>query len=238
MLEVNILNADAVQQALRNLADNQMPYAMQVAINNTAFAVRKYEAERLPQVFDNPTPLVKGAMRVKKATKQDLTAIVHADERRDYLLSVHELGMAKRPLHTLEKVLKKMGLLPSGVRAIPSRPLLEKYSDKYGNISRAKVRSLSRAIEGMQGKKSVAVSTKRRYFVIPWGEHNRLASGLWESVRTSMKKPATVMPMLIFVSKTQYKEQLKFAETAQAKALELLPEEAIKAVQRAIETAS
>ena len=79
MITLDIRGLPEIERMLRNLADKQMPFALSSALNSTAFAVQKFEKQRIPTVFDRPTPLIQGAFRVEKATKQELTAKVYVD---------------------------------------------------------------------------------------------------------------------------------------------------------------
>lgn len=119
---------------LSRLASDQIPYATMAAVNNVAFAVRSQQSQRLPQVFDRPTPLIKGAVRVVKATKESLTAKVEVDPRRTVALQAHEMG-GRRNVQKLEAALRNRGLLPMGSAVVP----VDVDLDVYGNPRRAAV---------------------------------------------------------------------------------------------------
>jgi len=67
VINIDIRGLPEVQRMLRNLAEEQMPYAISSALNSTAFAIQRFEKQRMPTVFDRPTPLIQGAFRVEKA---------------------------------------------------------------------------------------------------------------------------------------------------------------------------
>jgi hypothetical protein len=228
MIAIDVRGLDAVQRQLRNLASEQMPYALMVAINNTAFATQKASRARLEQAFDRPTRLIQGATRVEKATKQTLTAIVQIDPKRAVILQTHEQG-GRRGNQALERFLVSQGWLPNGWRAIPSK---EMPKDSYGNPRRAEVNKIMMELgAGISGVKG----SNRRTFVIRPGQRSHLAAGIYR-VR-SRSKGAALMPLYLFASVAQYRAILNWEETVTVEATRLLPDEAAKAVRRAMETA-
>lgn len=228
MISVDLRALDGVQHQLRNLAETQIPYALVLTLNNTAFAVQKASKARLETAFDRPTPLIKGATRVIKATKQTLTATVLIDPKRAAILRTHEVG-GVRGHQALERFLAGKGWLPSGWRAIPAN---EMPRDSYGNPKRAEVNKiiaeLSAGISGIPG-------SSRRTFVIRPGARSHLASGVYRA--RSRSKGRALMPLYLFTPIAQYRAMLNWEGTAEAEARRLLPDEAAKAIRRAMETA-
>jgi hypothetical protein len=237
MIQLDIRGMAEVQAALRNLAEEQMPFAMATAINSTAFAVQKFEKERIASVFDRPTPLIQNAFRVEKATKQSLTSKVYIDPKRS-ALSPHERS-GSRGLKGFERVLRDKGWLPSGYRAVPSRSMA---LDSYGNPLRAEINRLMKWAQGVTGFSGQRTKTQR-YFCIPVGSRAALSPGLWLEAKGSSGKGAggyrmrKAIPLLLFVSGVKYRERLEFVTTAEQEARRLLPDAMAAAVQRAIDTA-
>lgn len=217
-----------IQRQLRNLAEEQMPYAVKVALNNTAFSLRSKSKSLLGSTFDRPTPLIRGATRVTKATKETLAAIVAIDPKRAPVLLTHEEG-GKRGHQPIERFMVGRGWLPAGWRAVPGKgmPL-----DAYGNPRRAEVnhilQELSAGISGVHG-------SARRTFVIPVGMRSHLPPGVWR-VRAGSRERA-ITPLYLFVSSVQYRAILHWEGTASAEAERLLPDEVAKAIRRALATA-
>ena len=237
MITIDIRGLNEVQRQLRNLAQEQMPYAISVALNNTAFAVQAVEKQRMPTVFDRPTPLIQGAVRVEKATKETLTAAVYVDPKRVVLMP-HERG-GGRGLNQLERALRGKGWLPSGYRAVPSRSM---ELDNYGNPKRAEVNRLIKGMAAAQGY-SWSRTLTQRYFCLPVGSMEPLSPGLWLEAKGKSGKGAgnyrmrKVIPLFLFVTEGQYARRLKFRETAEEEARRLLPGEMTKAIERAMATA-
>lgn len=228
MISVDIRGLAEVQSLLKNLAQDQIPYATMVAINNTAFATQKASRARLETAFDKPTPLIKGATRVEKATKQTLTATVYIDPKRALILQTHEEG-GKRGHQALERFLVGKGWLPGSWRAVPGAgmPL-----DAYGNPKRAEV---VKVIAELNAGISGIATSNRRCFVIRPGQRSHLDPGIYR-IR-SRSEGRAILPLFLFVSTTQYRALLNWEETVATEAHRLLPDEAAKAVQRALATA-
>lgn len=228
MITLDIRGMDEVQRQLQRLAEDQIPYAAMVGINSTAFAVKRASRRQLETSFDRPTPLIKGATRVDKATKQTLTAVVYIDPKRSPILQVHEEG-GKRGRQALERFLIMQGWLPNSWRAVPSESMPR---DAYGNPKRAEVNKimaeLSASISGI-------ANSSRRCFVIRPGQRSHLTPGIYR-IR-SRSEGRAIMPLFLFVSTTQYRAILHWEPAVKTEAQRLLPDEVAKAIQRAMATA-
>ncbi len=237
MLSIDVRGLPEIQAALRNLASEQMPFAMATAINSTAFAVQKFEKQRIPTVFDRPTPLIQNSFRVEKATKETLTATVFIDPKRA-VLSPHERG-GSRGLKGFERILRGKGWLPAGYRAVPSRSMA---LDSYGNPLRAEINRLMKWAQAATGYSGQRTKTQR-YFCIPVGSRAALSPGLWLEAKGASGAGAgryrmrQVIPLFLFVTGVRYRERLEFVATAEQEARRLLPDAMRLAVQRAIDTA-
>lgn len=227
MIDIDIRGMAEVQRALRGLASEQIPYALTVALNGTAFGAQKVGRKQLETVFDRPTTLIKGATRVEKATKETLTARVFIDPKRAAILETHEEG-GQRGDQRLEKFLRSKGWLPAGWRAVPTdnMPL-----NSYGNPRQTEVNKIINGLPiagGMAGD-------RRRLFVIAPGLPARIQPGIYRVKSRSGDR--AIMKLYHFVDRAQYKAILEWMPTVQAEAIRLLPDQAAKAIRRAIETA-
>lgn len=211
---------------LRSLAVEQMPYAISTALNSTAFAVQKFEKARLPTTFDRPTPLIQGAFRVEKATKQTLTAKVYVDPKRAVILKTHEQG-GRRGDQKLERYVRGKGWLPSGWRAVPTDKMKR---NSYGNPSQAEVNKIIAGLPSVGGVKG----DQRRVFVIPQ-QRGGLSPGIYRTL--SRSAGAAVMKLYHFVSTAEYRARSEFVDSAHAEATRLLPGLMSAAIERAIRTA-
>lgn len=236
MITVDIRGLAEVQQLMRNLATEQIPYATKETLNNLAFAIQKTSANQLASTFDRPTPVIKGATRVTKATKTKLTSRTYLDDPRSKILITHELG-GQRGLQTLERFLRSKGWLPSGYRAVPmpNMPL-----DAYGNPRRAEINTIMETLaSGMTGSRTKTTT----YFLIPLGVGSRLHPGIYlkkygtSGVGAGSYRVNAIAPMYWFTSQPEYRAILQWDDTMREEALRIAPEEARKAVELAIETA-
>jgi hypothetical protein len=224
-----------LQSLLRNLAAEQLPYAMMTALNTLAFDVQKQQKDRLPGVFDRPTPLIKGAIRVQKATKKALTSVVYVEPKRAVILKTHEQG-GKRGLKSFEQVLLKKGWLPNGYRVVPSKSF---DLDSYGNPKPSEIKrimSWAATAATLTGNRTKT----QRYFCIRVGGHSKLKPGIWLQSRGAVAggfKIRLITPLLLFVSQATYQKKFRFVETGEQKARADLPEIMREAVDRAIRTA-
>jgi len=224
MITVDVRRLAEVQAALNRLASDQMPYALSVALNTTVFAVQEKSRAQLESVFDKPTPLIKGATRVEKSTKETLTARVYIDPKRAGVLKTHEAG-GERGNQVIEKLAQGKGWLSATDKAVPTdhMPL-----NAYGNPKRAEVNKLIAVLQsGMSGSRTKT----KRVFVIPMRSHRRLPPGIYQVSGSQL------LMIYRFVARALYKPVLKWEETVAAAAMQALPDAARRAVHRAIETA-
>jgi hypothetical protein len=118
------LNIKALEQSLSRLEREQLPFAVSVALNNTATDVRDSFKRTLQRELDRPTPFTLNGTYIQRARKRRLVA---------------EVGMKDRQAAYLEKQLR------GGIR-VPRRKALVVPSaqrrNKYGNMPRNTVKRL------------------------------------------------------------------------------------------------
>lgn len=229
MIGVDIRGLPEVQRMLRNLTEEQIPFAISTALNSTAFAVQKESKQHIETAFDRPTPFVKSATRVEKSTKQTLTATVYIEPKRAQVLRWHEFG-GNRGNQRLEVWLRGKGWLPQGWRAIPGD---EMPRNSYGNPKQGVVNQIMAALaSGPTGPAS-----NRRFFCIPVGDTRStwLKPGIYRT--RSRSAGAAIMPLYVFASRATYRATLDWLPTVEGAARRLLPDAMSAAIRRAIETA-
>lgn len=218
MIAVDVRGMESVQQALRNLASEQMPYAMMTALNTTAFKVRGALQQEMQTVFDRPTQWIKGQSRVDRATKTNLVATVHfATAKADAILTPHVVSGA-RGRKPYELALQSMGALPIGMKCIPSDVIQTSAS---GDPTKA---TIGKIINGLKTKGI-------GYFVIKM-PGRRLHPGIW--LKT---KGGKVKPQFLFVNEATYRRRFEFTDVGYAEIVRVLPDAMRAAMQRAIDTA-
>lgn len=225
MIQIDIRGMDAVQRQLSALG-NQMPYALSVALNNAAFAVRAESQKDLTESFDRPTRLVTGATRVSKATKATLEARVNIDPKREGIVAPHEFGGRRGP-QLIERFLIGKGWMPSSYKAVPG---IDMPLDGYGNPRRSVVNQI---VTELQAGISGVNGSRRRCFVIRVGQRSHLVPGIYR-----IKNQGRALSLLyVFVPTVVYRKRLQWEERMNAAALKVLPDAARRAVERALETA-
>lgn len=86
-------NAPEVSRFMRTVFADQMPFAISLALNDTAFGIRKEQVEGMSTRFRIRRQWVLGGVRVtKRATKQDLEAHVAILPDRRFLFRFEEGG--------------------------------------------------------------------------------------------------------------------------------------------------
>ena len=115
---------DRAERLVSDLARNQLPFAMAMALNDTAEAVKDIEETELPLALDRPTPFTQKAFYVRRASKTRLTARVGSKRIQNEYLLRQAVGGSRSP--------------KGSALVVPVRQRL----NKYGNMPR---RALARA---------------------------------------------------------------------------------------------
>jgi len=216
---------EATISRFARIAGDQMPYATAVALTRTAKAAKDEVERQLPSLIDRPTPYTMRGFRLYPATKRKLlsevdfrVAMGRGTQARDYLAPIVYGG--ERKLKAFERALQRVGLLPSGMAAVPGSAAK---LDAYGNMSRGQITQVLSYFKafGQQGyranitdkrKASMAKGSKRTgargisYFV---GKPNggRHPTGIWQKTNLG-ELGSAIKPIVIFIRKPAYRKQL------------------------------
>lgn len=246
MLRIDLRGLPEFNNLLTDIYTTQIPYATVLALNNVSFMLLDRSKLQLTSAFDNPTPLIRGATRVEKATKQNLSTVVYIDPKRAGVLKTHELG-GHRGLQGLEAVARSNGLLPSGYRILPAKGLP---LDQYGNPEGKYVTMTKKAI----ASKSWNVTATKRMFVIPVGSKASLTPGIYLEAkgtggpagyknRTSKGRATRTYKMrqheamFVFLREGYYQQRLHWLNTMMAEAIKQTPVAVEQAISRVVATA-
>lgn len=211
-IKVDTSGLDALRARLSGMS-KQVNYAASRAINSVAFKVMKEESAGT-SAFDRPKPATRGAFRVEKSTKQNLIAIIAVKSRDQGGLPANEylhpsIKGGRRGFKRSEIMLRAAGILPPGMFTAPGTGAR---MDAYGNMSRGQIAqilayfrtygltTLNSPRMNMQDKKRAAM--KSSYFIIP-------GRGIWQ------RNGKTITPILIFISKADYKIIFDFEKIAE-----------------------
>lgn len=237
MITLDVRGLAEIQRALRGLAEGQIPYAMMMAINSTAYQVMQAERAEIKRVFDRPTPFVQRGVRYDKATKKTLTATVYVAPEAGQALIAHVEGVPRKA-KTYEALMRNAGVLPPGRYVVPGAGAK---LDRYGNIDSDQLAAILTSLGLLSAQSRAARTTKKRakaiagagaYFVGGQGNAAHLHAGIWQR-----QGQRGIRPIVLFVSKTTYAARYQFVETARAVAARNFAANFEKAWQKAIATA-
>lgn len=128
-----------IAQVRRDLVNDlkQERYAVVVALNGTAFAIRDKIVEVMRRVFDRPTPYVLKSVLVRKATRENLAVEVYIDfygggkaVAPEKILLAEVFGGQRRNKRA-ELALQRAGLMLPGMVMVPAAAAP---TDGYGNV--------------------------------------------------------------------------------------------------------
>ena len=247
-------NFDGVAKAMQKAA-SQVPFALSVALNNTAEKARLAVRAEMSRVFDRPTPWVLNSLRVKRANKTTLAAELAYKDRNSAessrsMVEPHVFG-GRRHFKAMEARLNRIGLLPAGYSAVPGDAAK---LDAYGNMGRGQITQLlnvlgtyteagyNKANDKTREKLAKGKAKKNVYGFVYWvnpvsGQRRakHIPPGVYQRVITAFG--TSLKPILIFVRLARYKPRLRFEQITQKVVDKEFPGEFNKAFDYAMKTA-
>lgn len=233
-----------IDDVVRNMNDkfrNQVPFATAKALTLTAKAVQAGMRTEMASVFDRPKPYTLGGTYITPATKTNQVAVVGIKDESSsgrapakYLSA--QLGGGARRVAGYESALQKLGVMPSGWRAVPAAGAK---LDRYGNLNQnqytemiGSLRANIRSYKG-RGKRAYAAG----YFAALPG--SRRASHLTPGVyyRIERAGSSAIIPVLVFVQSVQYAKRLDLIKIVDAEVGPTFDREFAAALAGAIRTA-
>lgn len=188
---------DGMTQLFDSLSQHarQIPYATMLAINWTATTAQRAGYAAIRAQLDNPTPIVKRGLFIDYAKKERLWAEVRVKDRDGESFGsrsmAEQIGQqfagGTRQAKTMERVFQRAGLIGSGEYLVPGQ--FAKL-DRYGNLSRAQLNQIYKAINRLGGQAPDPTARRRRptgasaarYF---WADGTgKLRRGLWSADAT------------------------------------------------------
>jgi len=164
-IELSIDQKGLVALSRRSKAiSKQLPFATQVALNETAFKARTALNGSTRQYFDQPVKFTQSAFLVKKTNKRDLEALVYANSkdksnRARYLrYGIHGGPRVAKGFERFFAGADKDGTLRPGTALIPTS--LVKLTPS-GNVSQATLRSISKGLSTTNKRGGFFVGTPR-----------------------------------------------------------------------------
>ena len=240
MLKVKIEGLDRVQKKCQSIAGKARRAAVE-AMTKTAQEIKRAERASMEQSFDRPTPWVLNSLYMQRATKDKPEARVWLKDEAgkgtpaSKILQAQIDGGARRQKRS-EKALQRIGVLPSGWVAVPTRHAKK---DGYGNMDRGQLVQILSALEafGEQGYKANSTIRSRKarwkgnakkgirgheYFAIgpgskglPPGIYMRKNYSSDERQKVAHLRRDGAKPIMIFAPKASYTVRLRFFDIAQ-----------------------
>lgn len=221
-------NLGKVMQQMKLQADRMTDAAKVDAINRTALGVRLDLYAEMRKVFDSPTAYTLKSLYVKRATVSNPVAVVwlknNYDERKAHYLAPNIFG-GGRPLKRFEYLLRRIGVLPDGMYAVPGQSA--KF-DANGNMSRGQIVEVLAYLQAFYLSGSTANTTaarrakllkgskkKKGYeYIVVKEKRGGIVPGIWRVEHGGLGR--SIRPILIFVRMPQYKVRFRFFAVAKA----------------------
>ncbi len=213
---------------------SQLPFAAAKMLTAVAGDVQRHITNRLPQVFDRPTPFTQRGVFVQRAEKSTLKAEVYFPESqpsqgkatREYIRP-GAMGASARNQKKTEFLLTRAGWLPAGWVTTPGRFIMDGKLDGYGNMPGSYYKQIIRNLQiKYNGIKPIPAASQRRaarmgveneFFAVSPGA-NRLAKGGGWLPPGVYKRTGPgghkVLQYLKFVRKASYKMRLDVGDEA------------------------
>ena len=168
-------DVDGCLKDLKKVVEKQIPYAISLALNRTAFDCKDEIRKLLPSIFDRPTPWVLNALKVTKDYKKtsdgykrggtvalEYKSKPHKGFAAAEILSQHIYG-GSRTAKRSEWLLRSKGRIPSGSFIIPSR-----YAniDQYGNVRSSQVMKMLSGLQATFGSHEYSKGKKGKMFYV------------------------------------------------------------------------
>lgn len=227
---------DEFKRKTKNLVEDQIPFAVSVALNETAKKTNAKLKREMGLYIDKPTPWTKNSTRVNKwSTKKDLRASVGFKDSltdkgtpaADYLQAPVFGG--SRASKKFAGWLKSRGFMPAGLFIVPGRNAPK---DRFGNVPASFYRKV--ATDLSKGPKFTKTGKLRKtkgpkFFPLtkngkPWA--------IAEAVPTGGQRL-----VFLFVPRVNYRRSFDFYRITRQDSTAIFPAELRKAYRKAIKTA-
>lgn len=215
-----------IDKAIKELSEAQrrhVPFAVSLAMKNTAYEVKAAQEHEIRDVYDRPTPFTQRGVEVvlPKGKYPQAKVYLRTSSRRGtaqakYLAPTVKGG--QRGPKPYERALRAANILPEGMFTVPGSGAK---MDAYGNMSRAQIVQIlayfkafpvANVQRNMSDKRKAALakgSKKQRgmsYFV---GAPGKGPLGVWARYAFGGLGTA-VKPVMIFVSSARYQKMYPF----------------------------
>lgn len=219
-MQINVRsNVDDVLRGIREVREDQIPFATARALTQTASSLKAQLEATMPRVFDRPTPFTLNSVYFKPATKASLTAQVGL---KDFIPKGTPASVyLQAQIHGGSRTQKKMeSALVQNAGVLGSRefwvPGQKAAIDPYGNQLRGEITQALSALRSFSEQGYSANRTRqsqdrrgsglRQIFVSRGDRH--LPRGIFERVNVGGAR--RVQPLAIFAKAANYKQRFDF----------------------------
>lgn len=228
------LNVDP-NEVLGRLSDfqrRQLPMAIAVTLTRTARLARERLVAKMSSFFQNPVWATLSAPRYQAAKKN--APLIHSkvfilDEGNSKSLSPSkwfrsEVQGGPRRDKRFEVALRRKGLLPFGMQAVPGEKAED--LDAHGNFSGGFVTALMSQMKLHWGEGYTANESKKSkkrkdrllfgrgiFIGKPKNQSKDLPSGVWERIDSAFGK--TLRPIMVFTKAGRYQKRMPLLETVE-----------------------
>lgn len=228
-------NASEVARWIQHVFSDQMPFALSLAINRTAYNVRDAIRSGIQHRFTIRRRWVVHGIQIPRggrATKQKLEAIVELERRRSFLAKFEEGGVkrgsATMPIAIPTEHIRPVHTATPPLSLYPKNLGLQERRDISGGFTAARTTFTRRGVKQWKGK--------RRTFVIdPW-EHNATPE-LWGVWQRRGPKRHQIRLIWAYRREIPIPPTLKFVETGRKMADQVWDRNFTREFDRAIRTA-
>jgi hypothetical protein len=170
-IKIDIQGIKELQKGLSELQQRQIPFALSVALNKSAYGSRQAAVKEIADSFDRPTPIVKRGVLYTKSDKRRLVADVYVPEKTrrgvniSRILRPHIYGGHRRVVKASERRLRRFGFMGPNQYMVPGPGAPR---DRYGNISGANMTKILSGAAAFQEAGYTGKKTRKRnryYFV-------------------------------------------------------------------------
>jgi len=230
-------NIDDFERSLSDVARKQLPFAVALALNDTAADVRDDIQVQMKRVFDRPTRWTLNAFMIRRASKRKLSVRI---ERKSPVAGKHYLEVEQaggvRPQTAVEKLVSSRLKYGGVVRTIT--PAKGARLNSYGNWSPGQRNQVLSAVQSQRDAtaNTTAASRKRAkgragYFVPRDG--SKLSPGIYQRMaRNRVKKVVHISD-----KPARYRAVFKFETATMASGRRNFPKHFAKRFKHAMATA-
>jgi hypothetical protein len=186
VIEINVrADTKKLERSLNDLAYKQLPFATAQALTAVGRLVQGNEKAALPSIFDKPTPFTSNSIGLIPARKDNPVATVFVKDIAAAYLAPYEFGGRNKGVGRHDTFLR-----PANIRL-----------NQYGNLPRSKLAQL-------KAKANVFVGKIK-------GKDGQEIDGVWQRVKASKGKPASVKLLIKFEDPHPARQHLDYRKRAE-----------------------